>query len=846
MLSDGINFLFDASQYPARWQCGHWLPLVGWTHILSDSLIFLSYTAIPISILYYQNKLKAKAIEFNYIFYLFASFIFFCGATHLIEVIIFWEPIYNFAGLIKLITGIVSACTFVVIATKLPSTLKFINEKHNLNDMKQKLDKIKAEEAQHALELAEKQNAKLREIDKLKSDFLATISHELRTPLTLIMGPLETILHDSSSVSVEHKENLQRMQRNALRLYMLVNDVLDFSKLESGKFTVHEDVVDLNKQVNQLVLDAQGLAKERKITLNYEACENLEPIILDKKMIDKIVMNLMSNALKFTPEGGQVKIQLQKDINFVKLIVQDTGIGIPKAHMKRLFERFHQVDTASNRAYEGSGIGLALVKQFTALLDGQIDVQSKEKKGTTFTVTLPIRLVGNHKNKDLQSNEISIKPINTSLSLLCAENVKNDIEVTGKLPLILIADDNDDMRSYIVSLLKNSYDIITAKNGKEALDVVYQYQPLVILTDIMMPIMDGYEFTKAVKSEPIINNIPIIMITAKTGDEHMSSGLDIGADDFLSKPFSAEELLARTKAALRTHQNYLKLRELNLEMDSANKKLSDAYNELKVTHLALKNAQTAMIQQSTLASIGQLAAGVAHEINTPIQYVGDNTRFLQHSFTNMMEYIKNEPSNNNASNIDVKYLSQEIPLAIQQSLEGIGRVSDIVKTMKDFSHPGASEKIPTDLNRCLQNTINISKNEWKYFAQVNTEFDPDLPLIPCVRNEINQVFLNLILNAAHSIEMKESKGEQIKGKIDILTRKDDKYTEIRITDTGIGIPDSIKSRIFEPFFTTKEVGKGTGQGLSIAYTIVSNHNGQISFESTVGQGTTFIIRLPIN
>jgi signal transduction histidine kinase len=336
------------------------------------------------------------------------------------------------------------------------------------------------------------------------------------------------------------------------------------------------------------------------------------------------------------------------------------------------------------------------------------------------------------------------------------------------------------------------------------------------------------------------------MITAKTGDEHISSGLNIGADDFLSKPFSADELLARTKAALRTYQNYLKLKELNLQMDSANKKLSDAYNELKVTHLALKNAQTAMIQQSTLASIGQLAAGVAHEINTPIQYVGDNTRFLQHSFTNMMEYIKNEPSNNNASNIDVKYLSQEIPLAIQQSLEGIGRVSDIVKTMKDFSHPGASEKIPTDLNRCIQNTINISKNEWKYFAHVNTEFDPNLPLIPCVRNEINQVFLNLILNAAHSIEKKESKGEQIKGKIDILTRKDDKYTEIRITDTGIGIPDSIKSRIFEPFFTTKEVGKGTGQGLSIAYTIVNNHNGEISFESTVGQGTTFIIRLPIN
>ncbi len=719
--------------------------------------------------------------------------------------------------------------------------------------------------ARRSLLAVEDKNKKLTELDRLKSDFLATVSHELRTPLTLILGPLETILCDADAIPNEHRDNLKRVQRNAQRLYMLVNDVLDFSKLDAGKFVVHAEPTDLNKQLSQIVFDAQGLAQKRKITLEFIDCPSLPFMLLDRKMIEKIAMNLISNALKFTNEDGKVSVLLHKKDEHVQLIVTDTGIGIPAAQIEHLFERFHQIDSSNTRAYEGSGIGLAIAKQFTNLLDGYIDIKSEVGKGTEFTVSLPIKLPSSQEKAALESNqhrlsEQTVKSINTPLSVLIPDDKqvkKPKIEgvsenTTDKLPLILVVDDNDDMRSYIVYLLKSSYLIITAKNGEEALASARKYHPQVILSDVMMPIMDGYQLTKAIKADPNIKHTPVILITANSGnDAAITNSLSIGADDYLSKPFSVEELTARVGAALRAYRDYCKLITLNNEIEQTNTKLTHAYKELEEAHASLKNSQTQLVQQSTLTSIGQLAAGVAHEINTPIQYVGDNTLFLQSSFVKLIEYLKNDPAAINQGadkdKVDLNYLYQEIPLAIQQSLEGINRVSEIVKAMKEFSHPSANQKTPTDLNRALQTTIAVSKNEWKYVADVESHFDPELPLTTCLPNEMNQVFLNLIINAAHAIELKVSKTGQGKGKIKIRTKKDGNYAEIRISDTGIGIPEEIQTRIFDPFFTTKEVGKGTGQGLAIARSITcEKHNGQLTFDTTMGEGSTFILRIPIS
>ncbi len=298
--------------------------------------------------------------------------------------------------------------------------------------------------------------------------------------------------------------------------------------------------------------------------------------------------------------------------------------------------------------------------------------------------------------------------------------------------------------------------------------------------------------------------------------------------------------------------------------------LSDLQNKSNLLILAkdvtnYKVMESQLAQAQKLESIGQLAAGIAHEINTPIQYVGDSIYFLQDGFSDLIDYIKmskellqaNKTEALNlplvqkmediAEDIELDYLIGSIPEALGRSKNGVQRVTEIVRAMKKFSHPGKEEFTLTDINEELKNTITVSKNEWKYVADIVTEFDPSLPMVACLPGELNQVFLNIIVNAAHAIKDRIGENSTEKGKITINTTHDENYIEIRIKDTGSGIPDTIKSKVFDPFFTTKEVGKGTGQGLAISYNVVvEKHKGCIDLETELGVGTTFIIRLPLN
>ncbi|MEW5979020.1 MAG: ATP-binding protein [Acidobacteriota bacterium] len=268
-------------------------------------------------------------------------------------------------------------------------------------------------------------------------------------------------------------------------------------------------------------------------------------------------------------------------------------------------------------------------------------------------------------------------------------------------------------------------------------------------------------------------------------------------------------------------------------------------------------------QAQKLESIGQLAAGIAHEINTPTQYVGDNTRFLQDSFGDLLKVIRSYDRLLEASRsggvppsllaeidavrqtADLEFLMQEIPAAIAQSLEGIERVSKIVRSMKEFAFPAGKEKVSADLNKAIESTITVARNEWKYVAEMRTDLDPDLPLVPCLLGDLNQVFLNLIINAAHAIAAKLGSQSHDKGTITISTRREGDWVVIRVQDSGTGIPEAVQPRIFDPFFTTKEVGKGTGQGLAISHSVIEKHGGTIAFETQPGEGTTFAIRLPL-
>ncbi|MDH3350825.1 MAG: ATP-binding protein [Gammaproteobacteria bacterium] len=277
-----------------------------------------------------------------------------------------------------------------------------------------------------------------------------------------------------------------------------------------------------------------------------------------------------------------------------------------------------------------------------------------------------------------------------------------------------------------------------------------------------------------------------------------------------------------------------------------------------------KTLEDQLMQAQKLESIGQLAAGIAHEINTPAQYVGDNTRFIKETMVEVIDLISvfqrlHAAARDNTLTpeliqeagdliqaVDPEYLAEEVPAAIDQSLEGITHITNIVRAMKEFSHPGGKNQELVDINKTVQSTITVASNEWKYVAEVRTDFDENMPAVSCMPQEISQVVLNLIVNAAHAIADVLEDGSDAKGTIAVSTACTPDFAEIRITDTGGGIPKHIRDRVFDPFFTTKEVGKGTGQGLTMAYkTIVSGHKGDLRFETTEGEGTTFVISLPL-
>jgi PAS domain S-box-containing protein len=277
-----------------------------------------------------------------------------------------------------------------------------------------------------------------------------------------------------------------------------------------------------------------------------------------------------------------------------------------------------------------------------------------------------------------------------------------------------------------------------------------------------------------------------------------------------------------------------------------------------------KKLETHLQQSQKMEAIGQLAAGIAHEINTPTQFVGDNTRFFQDAFEDLIRIIReyehlldkakaqtlNEEliaaAEQRIEEIDLPYLEEEIPVALQHTLKGVERITKIVQAMKIFAHPGMAVKEPTDINKEIEKTITITRNEWKYVAEMQTDFDATMPLVPCFRAELNQVILNMIVNAAHAIAEVNKDCSSQRGTIRISTHQQDHWAKIRISDTGAGIPEDIRHKIFDLFFTTKGPGKGSGQGLSISHSvIVEKHKGTLDLESRVGKGTTFIIGLPM-
>ena len=416
---------------------------------------------------------------------------------------------------------------------------------------------------------------------------------------------------------------------------------------------------------------------------------------------------------------------------------------------------------------------------------------------------------------------------------------------------VLVVDDTPDMAKLMARAVTNQgYEVFVAGDGRFALQMASIEHPDVVLLDIMMPHMSGIEVLRHLKADAELCKIPVILVSAKSDDRDVIECLEAGAHDYVPKPFKVPVLAARLRSAIRVKESHDEVTRIN--------------EQLQTEIATRKRKEQELVQAQKLEAIGQLAAGIAHEINTPSQYIGDNIRFLQDAFQDidkvlgtfnrLLEAAKDHTLTDDliaqvetaVREADIDYITDETPKAIRQSLEGIDKVAVIVRAMKEFSHPGSHEKQAVDLNRAIESTLTVSRNEWKYVADLETDFDQNLPLVPCFPSEFNQVILNLVINAAHAIGGLVGDNFGDKGTITVSTRHDGDWVEIRVRDTGTGMPEEIRTKVFDHFFTTKDVGKGTGQGLTIAHSIVTEkHGGTIAFETEAGKGTTFIVRLPI-
>jgi signal transduction histidine kinase/ligand-binding sensor domain-containing protein/DNA-binding response OmpR family regulator len=414
----------------------------------------------------------------------------------------------------------------------------------------------------HDYEMSRFEAEKMHEVDELKSRFFANISHEFRTPLTLIFGPAKDVIEKTKEPDT--KRNVGVIKRNASRLYSLVNQLLDLSKLESGKMKLEASEQDLILLLKGIFLSFTSFAERKKITLKFNTIEENLYVYIDRDKVEKIINNLLSNAFKFTPEGGRIDFKVEQLINEVEIGITDNGIGIPKERIDKIFDRFYQVDSSHTRQGEGTGIGLALTKELVELHKGKIKVESKEGEGTTVSVQLPL---GKDHLKpeeivDKQVEEIIPETEELSEPLLDTENRKEktdlDVLLDTDKPLLLIVEDNSDVRSYIISHLEEDYRIQEAVDGEDGLEKALNHIPDLIISDVMMPKMDGFELCNKLKTDERTSHIPIIMLTAKATSKDKIEGYETGADDYIMKPFDADELKARIKNLIEIRRNLQK------------------------------------------------------------------------------------------------------------------------------------------------------------------------------------------------------------------------------------------------------------------------------------------------
>ena len=645
---------------------------------------------------------------------------------------------------------------------------------------------------------------KLAELDRAKTSFFSNVSHEFRTPLTLILGPLESACARPGATL--GGEELDLVRRNAVRLHKMVNALLDFSRIEAGRAQATFVPTDLSTFTASLASHFRSAAESGGLALQVR-CEALpSPVYVDPELWEKIAFNLLSNAIKYTSRG-RIDVSLRADGADAVLEVADTGVGIGETDLGHVFDRFYRVHGSAGRSHEGTGIGLALARELVELHGGTVTAESKVGVGTTFKVRLPFgsahlpsASVEHAPAHDIVADAAHAAPFVQEALRWTApvEAVTALAEPTSLMPSsvtsarILVIDDNADLRAYVSGLLGPVFaNVTTATNGAEGLERARATAPDLVISDVMMPVMDGFELVRALRSDASTQSIPIILLSARAGDESTVEGLDSGADDYLVKPFSARELLARVRT--------------QLEMTRVR---GEIWRERARVDTLLRSA----------AARDELLTVLAHELRTPLTTLELQLGGLLRAGAAGRELER-----------------------VQKAMRQTERLTRLVEMLIDVSNAALGklevQRERVDLDALVR--VVVGSVEAEAGTRGTTFLVESAPLVGTWDpRRLADVVHNLLTNA-----MKHAPGTEI----EVSVRRVGERAELRVHDRGTGITPELMGRIFDRFERGGSVDHhgGFGVGLYLARHMVAAHGGDIIVESTSAEGTTFRVSLPV-
>jgi signal transduction histidine kinase len=629
---------------------------------------------------------------------------------------------------------------------------------------------------------------RLTALDKLKTEFFANVSHELRTPLTLVLGPVEMLLNDAKTPETV-KHELKSIERNARLLLKQVNDLLDMAKLEAKKMDLQYAEIDLAKFVRRTAAHFESLALERRISYGIETPDSLNAQV-DEDKLERVVLNLLSNAFKFTPEKGSISCSLGMQNGRAILRVGDSGPGIPANQREAVFERFHQVEGGEGRRFGGTGLGLAIAKDFVGLHKGTIEAGEAREGGALFKVELPLQapegtLVSaegaDHKRS---AGPAALEEFSTPHAAPTREHTQHT-----DAPTALIVEDNAEMNQYVCSIFAETFNVISARNGKEGLEAALRHQPDIILTDLMMPEMTGPEMIRAIREHHELDDTAIIMLSAKADDDVRLKMLREGAQDYVMKPFSQEELLTRALNLV----GFKKSREM---VEAVNLQLTAAYQELE-----------------------SFSYSVSHDLQSPLRGIDGFSDLLLRQYTDKLDdrgkrYLENVRAS-------AKFMAQLI--------EGLLNLSRVTRSEMRFEAVDLS-KIAETLAGDLRGSAPERKVEFHIAKGLTATGDPGL---------LRVVMQNFFANAW------KYTGKHEKATIEFGTTQIKNRTAYFVRDDGAGFDKQYAEKLFGAFLRLHAESDfpGTGIGLATVQRIVRRHGGEVWADAEVEKGATFYFTL---